>query len=432
MGMCRTVYRQIKIGMWVTYVALFFVLCLGISCNSYAKPMDQETFSKQLEQALARGNVYTINQDGSGDFLTIQEGVNAAKSEDTLLIYPGVYNEAVEIVDKTVHLIGIDRDNCILKYESVDYDKVPLMMGAGEVANITIYGYKKNQGIMTDSMMATNVVYYDNALESIESWQKKFSGYALHIDQNYTYGKDVFLKNCKMVSNTNYTIGIGSRGKSRITLEECEVISKGSGGCIYFHNMNIEEMGGEAYFTMKNCELKSYISPYVISVHSTGNINPVFLTFQNIRTSAIAYDTKESYNWTNMNTSFDVDEVRMLNDINMLSLTGLYSSMNDGCIKVLDIEESVEYVSTLIEEISTLTDNGIFVEGITYLSTERVDETSDKEERIDDLQIKQRHVIDIYNFSKFIGDGWCGLEHMYLTPESYGNTLIEMNYPIIP
>ena len=80
----------------------------------------------------------------------------------------------------------------------------------------------------------------------------------------------------------------------------------------------------------------------------------------------------------------------------------------------------------------TLTDNGIFVEGITYLSTEREDETWDKEERIDDLQIKQRHVIDIYNFSKLIGDGWCGLEHMYLTSESYGNTLIEMNYPIIP
>jgi hypothetical protein len=43
-----------------------------------------------------------------------------------------------------------------------------------------------------------------------------------------------------------------------------------------------------------------------------------------------------------------------------------------------------------------------------------------------DVAIKHQ-VIRINNSTNLPGDGWIGLDSTYLTPESYGNTLIEMN-----
>ena len=67
-------------------------------------------------------------------------------------------------------------------------------------------------------------------------------------------------------------------------------------------------------------------------------------------------------------------------------------------------------------------------EGITYLSTKSQDEQS--RENVSQIQIQKRYIIDIFNSSYMTGDGWCGLEYMYLTPDSFGNTLMEMNYPV--
>lgn len=420
-----------KRGISIIYILLFFIIYLGVPCEVYAETVEQKSFLEQLNEAYTKGNVYEIKQDGSGDFTTIQEGVDAADSEDTLLIYPGVYHEAVEIYDKTVHLLGMDRDNCILQYESMNYDKVPLAFGAGRIANMTICGYQLDTELNIDAAYVAEESLFDAAVESIESWQKKFSGYALHIDQDYTYGKEVYIRNCKIISNANQCVGVGCRGKSSITFDECELISKGSGGCIYFHNMNIEDMGGESHFIMKNCELMNYVSPYVISMHSTGAINPVYLTFQNVKTSTIAYDEMTSYNVTNMNTSYNIDEMMLFYNIDILSQMGYYSSINEKFVTILDRKESAQYVSSLIKEDAKLIDNVALSEGITYLSTKKMDEKAAPEEAVVEIQTKQRHIIDIYNFSRLVGDGWCGLDHIYLTPDSYGNTLIEMNYPIV-
>ena len=47
---------------------------------------------------------YDIRQDGLGDFITIQEGINVAANGDTVLVYPGVYYENLEIIGKNITL----------------------------------------------------------------------------------------------------------------------------------------------------------------------------------------------------------------------------------------------------------------------------------------------------------------------------------------
>lgn len=415
---CRSRIRTLGILLVISACISAF-----LSCRVYAEPIEESSekrLQEQISEAFEEGNVYTVIQDGSGDFTTIKEGVAAAESGDTLLIYPGVYEESVEISNKTVHLLGTDKDRCILQYESTRYNSIPLTFSAGRVANLTIYGYYEGEA---QERQSTTTAFYDNSsLESIREWQKDFLGYTLHIDENYTYGKEAYVENCRIISNNNQCIGIGCRGNNRITFEGCELISNGSGGCIYFHNTDNEKLGGDAYFTMKDCELKNYFSPYVISMHSMGANNPVYLTFQNVRTSTVAYEDKRPYNATNMNAGFDVDEINALNQGKLLQQTGYYSSMKESFITYYDSKESSEYIASLKEGITPENTDAALAEGITYLRTKGTDKG---------LQERKRHIIDIFNNNQLVGDGWCGLDHIYLNPDSYGNTLVEMNYPMI-
>ena len=97
---------------------------------------------------------------------------------------------------------------------------------------------------------------------------------------------------------------------------------------------------------MKNCKLKNYISPYVISMHSMGEENPVYLTFQNVRTSTIVYDDKSAYNITNMNQCCDVDEVIARNRVSMMQSEEYELPMNQDFVTYYDNQESYEYMSS--------------------------------------------------------------------------------------
>ncbi len=50
---------------------------------------------------------FEVKQDGTGDFTTISEAVNEAVNNDTVLVYPGVYYESIEIHEKDVTLMSL-------------------------------------------------------------------------------------------------------------------------------------------------------------------------------------------------------------------------------------------------------------------------------------------------------------------------------------
>jgi pectin methylesterase-like acyl-CoA thioesterase len=55
----------------------------------------------------ASSNTWVVDGSGGGDFLRIQDGVDAAEAGDTVLVLSGIYNEWVRIFDKDgIHLIG--------------------------------------------------------------------------------------------------------------------------------------------------------------------------------------------------------------------------------------------------------------------------------------------------------------------------------------
>ncbi len=403
----------------------------------------QSQMTAQAEQPVPEGMTvqnntlekrqYKIAQDGTGDFRTIQEGVDNASDGDTLVVYPGIYTEAVQVMGKEVHIIGLSKDLCIIQYDAASYRKSPLTVGAGRIANLTINGMDSGVGqpVLTQEEIAAI-----NAEIVGDSWerQKNYKGYAVHVDQNFLYGRRVTFENCRVISENNHCAGIGTRGDSTVSFENCEFISLGGGSCIFLHDPTSVDVSGKAALVMKGCQMTSYLCPYVMTFQSLlPEYNQLELTFQNTRVSAVEFADDGSYVAMDVNTSFDVETLSMLEETGALYAAGLSSSAPKLVHKMTN-----EEISIYMEAMEKTVEAGSvpqalmpqLAEGITRIGYHETEESEEQESLAPGLL--KHHVIAIYNRSNLPGIGWCGLDNAVLTADSCGNTLVEMNTVTIP
>lgn len=388
----------------------------------------------QTQKPDKKARQYVIAQDGTGDFMTIQEGVDQASDGDTLLVYPGTYTENVQVMNKEINITGVSKDLCILQYDTAFYRKVPLTMAAGSVSNLTIYGM--NSGAPQAGPTQEEIDQINAELVG-DSWdrQKNYKGYAVHVDQNCLYGKQMSFVDCRIVSENNHCVGIGTRGKSTISFERCDLVSLGGGSCLYMHDPTSEDVSGDASLVMRSCDMTSYLSPYVMTFQSLlPEYNTMYLTFQDVHVSAVAYAESDGYVPINVNTGFDVETLAMLEQAGALYATGL-SSTAVPLVHELTPLESKEYMEFL-EKASQTADFSVVMatklpEGITYLGKPASDKQSSGKKSPNTAVLPQsaakHQVIAIYNIDNQAGNGWCGLDNAYLTADSFGNTLVEMN-----
>lgn len=143
---------------------------------------------------------FTVAPDGSGDFRTVQEAINAVpdlrKKVTTIFIKKGTYKEKLVLAgSKTmVHLVGEDRDKTILTYDDYNQKKNRFgeEMGTSGSASIYIYG--------TD-FSAENITFQNSAGPV---------GQAVAV---WVAGDKARFKNCRLLGfqDTLYTFGPGSR-----------------------------------------------------------------------------------------------------------------------------------------------------------------------------------------------------------------------------
>ena len=107
---------------------------------------------ESTEKDVGSGNVITVMKDGKGDFTTINDALNYAytiESSDnpiTIIIHSGVYNEVCNVHgNHYVSLIGVNRNDCIIRDDSGIYDNCPLRIeGNAMVKNLTLIATHKN------------------------------------------------------------------------------------------------------------------------------------------------------------------------------------------------------------------------------------------------------------------------------------------------
>ena len=223
-----------------------------------------------MEEEIPRykSGIIHVAKDGTGDYSTIMDAVRNAGDVDsptTIVLQEGVYDEIVYLGNKhNISIIGVNRDQCIIKNTSGIYANTPVMVtGNFELRNLTIR--MEEQGFFpefTDNVWAT------------------YPGYALHIDGN---SKDVNEKttgrvvNCTLYSEAFPAVGMGVNQNQKIIFENCEMIRNCSKdyfkkdnwkGAFLCHSSNYSSAQNQ-FLVLRNCVM---ISNYGYSGIIRGNL----------------------------------------------------------------------------------------------------------------------------------------------------------------
>jgi pectinesterase len=199
---------------------------------------------------------FTVAQDGSGNFRTVQEAINAVpdfrKLVTTIFIKKGTYKEKLVLAGskQLVHFVGEDRDKTVLTYDDYNQKKNRFGedMGTSGSASIYIYG--------TD-FSAENITFQNSAGQV---------GQAVAV---WVAGDKARFKNCRLLGfqDTLYTFGPGSRqcyqncyiegtvdfifGAGTAWFEDCTIFGKRGG---FFTAASTPDTARYGY-VFKNCQL---------------------------------------------------------------------------------------------------------------------------------------------------------------------------------
>lgn len=222
-------YLRISIPIAIKDIIKFTVLKV-IYITSYAKRSTK---------------TYYVDKNGNGDYIHIQEAVDQIENGDTGIIYvaSGTYKESVKCWGKTIHLIGTSKTDCILTNDTQDYHNPPIEMGAGSISNMTI-----KATINDTSIQAT--------------------AYAIHIEDDNLANKSLFIKDCDIISYSNYAIGMGMRGGCVVTFQNCRLIGQNVFGGLYFHDALNPTYAGEQNIIVEECVIGSFNSGFLMRIES--------------------------------------------------------------------------------------------------------------------------------------------------------------------
>ena len=175
-----------------------------------------------------------VAKDGSGDFFTVQEAIDASpyysKVETSIHIRPGVYREKVTVPAnrQKIHLTGDDARTTVISWGDYalkpDFHGIP--MGTSATSTVFVYG---------DDFLAENLTFENSAGEgkeiaqacavTVDADRVAFLGCRFKANQDtiYTYGKGQrqYFGNCLIEGTTDFIFGA-----STAWFENCTILSR--------------------------------------------------------------------------------------------------------------------------------------------------------------------------------------------------------------
>lgn len=190
----------------------------------------------------------TVSQDGSGDYKTIQEAVNAVRDlsqqQVTIHIKKGVYHEKLVVPSWKTHisLIGDDQENTIITnndYSGKVYPNGKDITGKDKFSTFTSYTVL----VAGDDFIAQNLTIENTA-------GRVGQAVALHVE-----GDRCVIKNCRLLGNQD-TLYM-AKSSSREFYQDCYI--EGTTDFIF----------GEATVVFQRCTIKSLLNNSYITAAAT-------------------------------------------------------------------------------------------------------------------------------------------------------------------
>lgn len=176
-----------------------------------------------------RGCLTVSKTSGFGDYTNIADAVTNANDGDTILVYPGTYTEPIEAWGKTIDIIGIDKNTCIITNDTGNYSTPAVEIDSGRIANFTIISTGANP-----TCDASDVNNY-------------MRDYSIHVDNTHATGKTLIIENCIIKNNHRTALGMGCYADNTVIVRNCDIWADvppsdiqnplwNKRGVLYFHN----------------------------------------------------------------------------------------------------------------------------------------------------------------------------------------------------
>lgn len=190
----------------------------------------------------------TVAQDGSGDFKSIQEAINAVRDlgaiQVPIHIKKGIYHEKLVIPSWKTHisLIGEDKENTIITND--DYSGKPVPGGKDA------FGRDKFSTYTSYTVLVAGNNFTAENLTIINSAGRVGQAVALHVE-----GDRCIVRSCKLLGNqdTLYT----ATATSRELFQDCYI--EGTTDFLF----------GEATVVFQRCIIKSLVNSYITAAATT-------------------------------------------------------------------------------------------------------------------------------------------------------------------
>lgn len=229
----------------VAATAEYFTLALGEIGAAYDSNNEIDYGSEDI--AYSEGNltatkeelladIYVVDKTtGKGDFTSIQEACDSVPDDSVIFIMPGIYEECVSIIGRTLHLKGVDANSTrIISYDD-RRDYPALEMTSGSAENLSF-----------------------ESLRNGKSYPSYATPYGAHFDYNEEANYSLSFTNCKFKSEWNSAVGIGTRMGYNLKFSNCEFISTTAGqGTVFLHPSSNASLAGSASVNFNNCIMSS-------------------------------------------------------------------------------------------------------------------------------------------------------------------------------
>ena len=203
---------------------------------------------------------FVVAKDGSGDFFTVQEAVNAApdyckQDETTIYIKDGVYEEKVTIPTnkQRLHLIGQSAENTVITWRDFAQKIGPTGYEMGTSATSTVFLYASD--FLAENLTIENAAGEGKSIGqacaiTVDGDRVAFVNcrFVANQDTVYTYGKGQhqYFKGCWIEGTTDFIFGA-----STCWFEDCTILSKKNSYVTAASTPEREEFG----YVFNNCRL---------------------------------------------------------------------------------------------------------------------------------------------------------------------------------
>ncbi len=175
-----------------------------------------------------QATIYTVKQDGSGDFTSIQDGFNTINEGDTLIVYPGIYTETMIFNNKGICLASrymLTGDSSYVYNTVLDGNQEHRILevnGNFAESNMIIDGFTfQHANVPESSGGALKVWKSDGIIIRNSIFQENFAygASATHISET----TNAFCKNLLIIDNHSYGGTLSASVSSSVQLSNVTI-----------------------------------------------------------------------------------------------------------------------------------------------------------------------------------------------------------------